>query len=324
MKIIFFLDSLTYMKGLTGGVRQYADKFYSLLTDSGFDVKWSHEIDINDLKSYDLIHIFSSFTANKRIFDLAKDKLPVVLSPIYDPVVNSKVLLKSLITISSLPGIHSNHRSRFHMVKNANYVFTMSKFERMRLIRDYNLNFNSSILRIPTNLECLGKYKRSGVLFIGDLSNKRQNIASLCDIAPSINANITLVGKSGSKSLMGKIDKIPNINYLGIISNDEKKLLYNTKKVFFLPAFTAGLGLAAVDAAQAGMLVSHTNSGGTNEYIKDYGFRFNPYNKNQMLKAVNNALFSNKLDCLKIYEKNCILNSIINGYTVAINNFKNN
>ena len=323
MKILFYLDALTYMRGLEGGVRRYAEELKRVLACNGHQVSWNHEVSLQDVQQFDIVHIFSSFTPNIRFFNFIIDRIPTVLSPIYDPVQNSRLLIRANVALGKLPGIYSNHHSRRHMVENADFVFTMSEFERERLERDYGISFGSSVLHVPTQERLdSDENDRKGVLFIGDLSNKRQNIDAVCRIAKKIGSNITLVGRVGSKELMQKINGISNIQYLGFVDEETKVSLFKTHKVFVLPAFTAGFGIAAVEAAEMGLIVAYTKYGGTGEYIDTNGYEFDPRKDNEMVNCLHSAIHSDAKSCLRVRSREQVVEECKLGYEKALMRFR--
>ena len=323
MKILFYLDALTYMRGLGGGVRRYAEELKRVLVCNGHQVSWSHEVSLQDIQQFDIVHIFSSFTPNIRFFNFIIGRIPVVLSPIYDPVQKSRLLMRANITLGKLPGIYSNHHSRKHMVGTADFVFTMSEFEKERLQQDYGISFGSSVLHVPTQARTDSEGNdRKGILFIGDLSNKRQNIDAVCRIARKIKSNITLVGRAGSKELMQKVDSISNIQYLGFVDEETKASLLKTHKVFVLPAITAGFGMAAVEAAESGLIVAHTKYGGTGEYIDTNGYKFDPRQDNEIEKCLNLAIQSEAKSCLRVRTSDQVFDECKRGYEKAMISFR--
>ena len=323
MKILFYLDAFSFMQGLGGGVRRYAEKVEKVLLENGHQVSWNHDVSLQEIQQFDIAHIFSSFTPNLRFFNYIIDRIPTVLSPIYDPVQNSRLLMRAHLALGNLPGMSSNHHSRRHMVRKADFIFTMSEFEKQRLEQDYGISFNSSVLHIPTQQRIYGdSNEREGVLFIGDLSNKRQNIDAVCRIAPKIDTNITLVGRAGSKELMEKVNSIPNIQYLGFVDEETKANLLETHKVFVLPAITSGFGIGAVEAAEMGLIVAYTKSGGTGEYIDTNGFKFDPKKDNELVKCLKDAIRSDATSCLRVRTHEQIFYDCNRGYEKAVINFE--
>ena len=58
------------------------------------------------------------------------------------------------------------------------------------------------------------------------------------------------------------MQKINGIKYsvFGLVDEETKVSLFKTHKVFVLPAFTAGFGIAAVEAAEMGLIVGTQNT----------------------------------------------------------------
>lgn len=311
------------MRGLGGGVRRYAEELKRVLAYNGHEVLWNHEVSLQDVEQFDIVHVFSSFTPNIRFFKFIINRLPTVLSPIYDPVQNSRLLIRCNVALGKLPGIYSNHHSRRFMLEKADFVFTMSVFEKKRLDHDYGISFGSSVLHVPTQEQMeISENDRKGVLFIGDLSNKRQNIDAVCRIAKEVKSNITLVGQRGSPELMQKINDISNVQYLGFVDEETKFNLFKTHKVFVLPAFTAGFGMAAVEASEMGLIVAHTKYGGTGEYIDANGYDFDPSKDSEIVDCLNSAIHSNAKSCLRVYSRDQVFKECQLGYEQALKRFR--
>lgn len=311
------------MRGPGGGVRRYAEELKAVLAYNGHQVFWNHEVSLQDVQHFDIVHVFSSFTPNIRFFNFIIDRIPTVLSPIYDPVQNSRFLIRCNVALGKLPGIYSNHHSRRFMLENADFVFTMSAFEKERLDHDYGISFDSSVLHVPTQERmAISENDRKGVLFIGDLSNKRQNINAVCRIANQVKSNITLVGQRGSPELMQRINDISNVQYLGFVDEETKFSLFKTHKVFVLPAFTAGFGMAAVEASEMGLIVAHTKYGGTSEYIDTNGYEFDPSKDIEIVDCLNSAIHSNAKSCLRVFSRQQVFDECQFGYEKALNRFR--
>ena len=322
MKILLYMDARTFMRGMTGGVRKYAQSIKDSLEDEGHVCDWFYDVPLESIKSYDVVHIFSSFYANLRFFKTAYSQLPIVISPIYDPIIKSKILIKGLLALSSLPGLSSNHGARKEMVQKADYVFTMSNFEKSRLTRDYDIKFDSKDAFFPTSYKDYGLHNRSkDLIFIGDIGNPRQNIKRLISAISDTGLSLTLIGGCSDPKVQEFALKFNNVKCLGYVSEEKKLEELQKHKVYVMPAYTAGFGVGAVEAAEYGLVVVHTKFGGTSSYVNTPAIAINPYSKSEIRSACIKAIEGKSGGCLIERSSKDISESLIEGYDKAIKQF---
>ena len=310
------------MRGPTGGVRKYAESIKKSLEQEGHNCDWFYETSLNSLKDYDVVHIFSSFYPNLRFFRTALHQLPIVISPIYDPSIKNRFFIKALLYFSKLPGLYTNHSARKEMISGSDYVFTMSRYEKLRLSRDYNINFDSADIFLPTSYKASKPHKRSkDLIFIGDIGNPRQNIKRLIKAVSDTGLTLTLVGSCSDTKILEHIKKCNEVNYLGYVSEEQKLKEIQKHKVFVLPALTAGYGNAAVEAAEHRLKIIYTKYGGTSNYVNSSAIAIDPYSKLELRSALIKAIQSNDNGCLIERSSKEIVENLLLGYLKAKQHF---
>lgn len=96
--------------------------------------------------------------------------------------------------------------------------------------------------------------------------------------------------KKKKKLLNTWIDSADNIEYRGYVSHEEKMELYTKAKVFALPSTNEGVGIVALEAAAMGCDIVITKLGGPKEYYSNMATVINPYNVDEIGKAICKAL----------------------------------
>ncbi len=135
----------------------------------------------------------------------------------------------------------------------------------------------------------------------------------LIDAAIKYKFNLVLAGSIMEKEFIPfkkKIDSNQNIEYLGRISDEELIDLYKRAKVFALPSLYEGVGMVAVEAAAYGDDIVVTKLGGPKEYYGDMSFIINPYNVDEIGKAVIDALESKT-------RQPVLMNYVIDNYNLS-------
>lgn len=327
MKVLFYLDSLTYFRGMSGGVRRYVEATKRVLEDSGYNCAYNFEVTLSELESFDVVHIFSSFYPNERFFEIARRYRPVVCSPIYDPVLSKLFLIRLNTFMHRFPGVYTNHGARKNILQNSDYVLTMSDYEKRCLKRDYNIDFTSENLLFPTDLPNivgreLSLEKSRDLIFIGDSGNSRQNILRLISAISGTGITLTLVGKCDCDLVLRAIDGNPNIQYLGFVSEERKYEELRKHKTYIMPALTSGFGISCIEAAQMGLTVIYTKYGGASQYLNSNAFSVDPYDEVDLRQKCLQSLGVKQENCLKVISAGQVFDLVSNAYSNAINNFK--
>jgi glycosyltransferase involved in cell wall biosynthesis len=117
-----------------------------------------------------------------------------------------------------------------------------------------------------------------------------------------------LHGKGDEDWLNNLIEGASNIEYVGMISDDELVSYYRKCKVFALPSLLEGVGMVALEAAGFGAEIVLTNLGAPKEYWQGHATLVDPYSVDDIGKAV--------LKCMsKDFSKPTMLDFIRDNYS---------
>jgi hypothetical protein len=291
MKILFVLDPLTIIKSEGSGIGNYAKSLKSILESQGAKVLyfWDESLNMTDI---DIVHLFGSFESTYRVASKFQNKR-IVFSPIYDPIYNELVEI-SLNKLSSKFFL-SRRWQRKKMCQIADGLALMSEFEFDRVknisLGLVNKKWHKFLVNTDVKVSHASQQRGDFYLFIGDISNPRQNVRRLLKVFEESRNELILIGPAISSGkyvnrLLSRIDRSENIAYHGFVSKEQKMELLSTCKTLIIPALTAGFGMVAIEAISEGTNVVFTKNGGTNEYFDEY-ISFNPRSSKNIKRALN-------------------------------------
>ncbi len=143
------------------------------------------------------------------------------------------------------------------------------------------------------------------ILYLGTLE-PRKNIESIIlafeeFIKKQKNKNILLViaGEKGWKNNnIFKIAKRLNnkIKFLGYIPKNEKIYIYNLASIFIFPSFYEGFGFPPLESMACGTPVITSNTSSLPEIVTNNAITINPYNKQDIITALNELYFDKNLN----------------------------
>ena len=251
-----------------------------------------------DWKDYDVIHFFGygEYMSDYAI-SLKKINPNIILSPICDPnhnIFSYKTLRYLHITSLGIGSRTSNLYSNITLFKN---IIVRSDFEAKYMINAFGA-LQERIVNIPLSYKIKPNpntdIKENFCLHISLLADPRKNVVNLIKAADKYKFHLKLAGYLRNQTeidwLKNMIKSIPNIEYLGFISEDQKIDLYSRAKVFALPSINEGVGLVALDAAASGCNMVVTKLGGPHEYYGGYASIVDPYSVDEIGKAVVSEL----------------------------------
>ena len=144
--------------------------------------------------------------------------------------------------------------------------------------------------------------KENFCLHVSILDDKRKNVKKLIAAAVKYRFELKLAGYIHEpKSFLKKIMLYPNIEYVGILSDDELCQYYQRAKVFALPSPYEGVGMAALEAAAYGCDIVMTNIGAPKEYYKGLAYLVNPNDVDDIGKSVLKAMEHSNQPTLQQY-----------------------
>lgn len=307
MKIAYILGINEVLSGNGNGIKSQAITWAKSLIKLNHEVIFINPWDNYNWNEFDIIHIFGSSNTWFLTFvqELKKRNSNIVWSPICDDITNYHFQkIKTYIGCDKLH-LFSSPYIRKKAYPYFKKIFVRSIYEKEYLIKAYKVN-ESNIAKIPlstsfdisdNNINNQPQNKENFCLHISSIYQKRKNVLRLIQAAKKYNFKLVLAGKTGNEQefapLKKEIGNNSNIQVLGFISEEEKINLYKKAKVFALPSIMEGVGIVAVDAAIYGCEIVITKIGGPKEYYADKAFIVNPYDVDEIGKAVLDAMNKN-------------------------------
>jgi glycosyltransferase involved in cell wall biosynthesis len=207
-----------------------------------------------------------------------------------------------------------------YMAKKAVKIFTVSENSKKDIINLYKVdpekvvvtcdavNENFKPIRQGMLLEKIkNKYKLSHnfILYVGNLQ-PRKNLSGLikayCRLKKDQNIKHKLVIVGQKAWLYSDIFNIAKdlmiedeIIFTGYVQDEDLLLLYNAADVFVYPSFYEGFGLPVLEAMACGTPVITSNTSSFPEVVGDAGLMVNPYEINEIAKAIYDVIVNSEL-----------------------------
>lgn len=258
---------------------------------------------------------------------LSKDKIDLFFSPYYKKPWSLKC--KSIITVHDLnPLFNENfpfwYRIYFKCVvkrsiNSADFIIVPSKYIKEQILRIF-MTDKSKIIVNPYAVDdifcriiedkdylrlILEKYdiKSDYILYVGNLM-LHKNVAFLIKAYSRLSEDIKNKYKlviCGSKDwtykqlvkLAYKLDVVNNIIFTGFVSNDDLIYIYNGASLFVFPSLREGFGFPPLEAMACGIPVIVSNVTSLPEVVGDAGILINPYDIQELIRAMND-IFTDK------------------------------
>lgn len=292
MKIAFYDIGYRLSKG--NGVVSQALTWKKGLESLGHEVTLCNSWDYYPLEEYDAIQIFGF---NENIADfvnaLSQKNRRIFIAPILDP--NYGIMKAKLM---SLYGSHrfrlsSRYSSLRDCRKCVKGILVRSEFEKTYMIEAYNFKPElCHIVKLPSGITPQFPFheKEDFCLHISLLCDARKNVKRLIDASVKYKFPLVLAGglrNEKEKQMLAEwMRGKSNIKYLGWITEEQKKDLYQRARVFALPSINEGVGIVALEASCYGADIVITKLGGPKEYYIDRALKVNPYSIDEIGRAV--------------------------------------
>lgn len=294
MKIAFVLSYPTFSP--SNGIVSQALTWKKGLEDAQHEVYLINMWDKNDWKIFDVIHFFGfSQYMNDLIIHLSKsDYKNIVVSPILDPNYSLTTLKVRARWGSNKLRLTNQYHSLYTIRKQVNAYFVRSEYEKEYLSKGFDIERSKCII-IPLaygidHARDVYPDREPFCLHISLLADKRKNVKSLIAAAQKYNFRLLLGGKLRNNKeynlIKSWIKDSDNIEYLGFLSDEEIKNLYQRAKVFALPSLYEGVGIVALDAAVMGCNIVITKQGGPKEYYANMAKIVDPNNVDDIGNAI--------------------------------------
>lgn len=284
----------------TGGVRIQGLMWKEGLEMLGHEVKLISLWDANDWASYDA---FVFFGCGGVFLDLArgiaKHNPRLAVAPIIDPHCGKRMyrFLSKYTGYDRYNGVKSRFYNAYLGMKSCKVFFTRSDEETEYL--SYCLDVSKEhIYQIPLSVRFAPlaqmPEKEPFCLHVSRLYSENKNVTRLIKAAQKYGFPLKLAGmlhgEAEVKWLHENTDAWPNIEYLGMLSDEELKEQYRRAKVFALPSLIEGVGMVALEAAGYGAEIVLTNIGAPKEYFKGQARLVDPYNVDDIGQGIVECL----------------------------------
>jgi len=207
-----------------------------------------------------------------------------------------------------------NYKKAF---ERADVLFAVSEYTKLDLMRlcnvpekkirviypgvdtkTYSTEFDEAVLReVRHRLELPGNF----LLFLSTIE-PRKNLSNLIKAFEQLEtpANLVIVGKKGWK-YRGIFNQIKNskksakIKYIGYVDEVDKAKIIKLAQALIYPSFYEGFGFVPIEAMCLGVPVVASSVTSIPEVAGDSALLVNPYNVNQITKALSEVLLNESL-----------------------------
>lgn len=328
MKIAFFVYPSAFQA--PGGGEILLLKTKEALEQKGVYVKLFNQWE-DKLKDFDILHVFGSVKDCLGLIHTAKSLgLKVVISPIFWSTLQRslyeygsfcKKVQMALRHISKVifPFISSERRK---MLLLADAILPNSQAEAEQITRLFFINKDKMYI-VPLaaderfadadSSEFMNRYGINDFILSVGRIEPRKNQLNLIKALRGLNKRLVFIGDPvpGYEKYYQQCRRVSGKGVLFIKHIDHNDTLlasaYAACSVFVLQGWFETPGLAALEAALAGVNLAVTRAGSTCEYFKDYVEYFNPASLQSIRSAVCKALEKRKTDDLRQYILNHFL-----------------
>lgn len=294
MKIAIILTNPALAPG--GGVRVQGLMWRDGLASLGHTVDLINFWDENDWKSYDSI-ILLEFGGPFRTLmrDLSQNNNNIVVAPIIDPDCSKKrfKFYTKYWGNQKRLGLSSRFHDLYLGCEYGKLFLTRSNQETEYLSYSCDVPM-SKIRQVPLSLRFTPvaevPQKENFCLHVSRLKSENKNVARLIEAAKKYKFNLKLAGylrgQEEADWLNNCIDGHKNIEYLGVLSDEQLCEYYKRAKVFALPSLVEGVGMVALEAAGYGCEVVLTKIGAPKDYFQGRAELVDPYSVDEIGNAV--------------------------------------
>lgn len=290
----------TPMISPTGGVRIQAIMWRDGLRELGHDAELINNWDVPDWKTFDALIVFD-FGGSFRLWmqGLSWNNKKIAVAPIIDPHWS----MKKFKFFTKFWGSHRHLglTSRFHDLyigcQYGQIFFTRSDEETAYLSYSCDIP-KDKIYQIPLSVRFQPlkemPEKENFCFHASRLRADNKNVSRLIQAAIKYGFELRLGGilngKDEDKWLHDQIDGHKNIQYIGMVNDNELKDWYRRCKVFALPSLVEGVGMVALEAAGYGAEIVLTNHGAPKEYWDGQAALVDPLSVDEIGQAIMKCL----------------------------------
>ncbi|MBR4920423.1 MAG: glycosyltransferase family 4 protein [Prevotella sp.] len=300
MKIAFLFNRLRVSRG--DGIVSQAFTWKKILENRGHQVDLTSSWNYVDYSEYDIVQLFGKpINLLDDVRGLETKTKNIVIAPIFDK--DPHYSFSTYKIFSRFGSEHLRTYNNFYALRrirnSVKGCLVRSQYELyvMRNVFGYDsekckvVMLSNGTESVPFSLE-----RDNFCLHISRLGATGKNVKRLIDASEKYQFRLVLGGmlKESEKAEFDSWMKGKHYaEYLGYLSDEKKHELCMNAKVFALPSFIEGVGLAALEAATLGCDVVITNIGGPKEYFNGLAKTVDPYSVDEIGKAVRFFLDGN-------------------------------
>jgi glycosyltransferase involved in cell wall biosynthesis len=304
MKIGFLLSGTMALDSPGHGVRRQAQYQAEALERLGNQVVRMDPWQASDLPSFDVIQFFGGGFPMLWIERLRRAKSPLL---VFATMIDSNEPNWRYRVAASVNG----DRARIYTIPGvmrqqamgSDLVVCRSTHERERIIHGLGISPEKVEIVLngaPTPLEVdpasarheLG-LREDFILHLSLYTQERKNVLRLIQAVGPTGLQLVIAGSPAEGPMLEKIRSAaasyPNVKLLGYLEHRVLNSLFAACKVFCLPSYHEGTGLAALEAASYGARVVITGRGGTPDYFLSLAEYVDPGNVEEIRAAVQRA-----------------------------------
>jgi glycosyltransferase involved in cell wall biosynthesis len=143
------------------------------------------------------------------------------------------------------------------------------------------------------------------LLHVSAFTQERKNVLRLADAAQSLGYPLVIAGSSVPGAVLRELQRRAGrgdrIRLLGFVDAAVKQALFEKCRVFCLPSYHEGTGLAALEAAARGANIVITQNGGPRDYFLQHADYANPFSVGSIRDAIARAWARPRSEALRTH-----------------------
>lgn len=300
MKIAFLFNRIRLSLG--DGIVSQALTWKRILEDRGHQVDLADGWHFLDYAQYDIVQMFGK--PINLLYDIRGVQMKtknIVIAPIFDKDPNYSFSTYKLLSYFGSERLRTYNN--FYALRKARELvkgcLVRSQYEKEVMMNVFGFGADQCkvvMLSNGTDGVSYSSERENFCLHISRLGMPGKNVKRLIEAAEKYQFRLVLGGmlkESEKEAFDSWLKGNHHVEYLGFLSEQKKRELCMKAKVFALPSFVEGVGLAALEAATLGCDIVITNIGGPKEYYDGLAKTVDPYSVDEIGRAVRFFLDGN-------------------------------
>jgi glycosyltransferase involved in cell wall biosynthesis len=317
MRIGFLLPSQFSIGNPGNGIAEQARNLAKALEQRGHLVvrlnPWQHY----PSSELDVLHFFLGGT---QLYGIEGEPQPtksriLVFSPIIDSNQSNRLYRLAASAGNILPRLLTIPGVLQQQALGSRVVVCRSEHERERVVRGLGIPKNrtevvlNGIESMLSESHGTQEVKKSlglpdhFVLHVSAYTQERKNVLRLVEATEQLGYPIVIAGHATPGAILNTLQMKARgndkIRLLGFIDKQTRNALYRLCRIFCLPSYHEGTGLAALEAGASGANLVITKNGGTADYFQSYAIYVDPFDVAAIRSAIEQAWKRPKDDGLR-------------------------